>query len=311
MRGMLECFKNLSVVGILLPAALLLLPGPRAAAQDVITDDGVGGMTMLFAHSTPDPAALAMGSTAAVGVQNPAYAAFSNPVSVLWSENRFQAGVGAFPGSRISAAASGRVGGRIALAAGFCSQSGESYILYDGGGCPTGQYSPRYITAGFGAAARIAGPLSIGLNVKYLRQDLAEQAIDDALAADIFAAVEFAGFRIAAGMSTLRLSGASSLPTSITAGAGYRRNFGQHAVDAALQMDWYPGASGALQAGAGAAYSFRDMLFLRAGYCHCSAQAPLTSFVSLGAGLKIRFARLDFTWIPTDGTVCAGLGVAF
>jgi opacity protein-like surface antigen len=110
------------------------------------------------------------------------------------------------------------------------------------------------------------------------------------------------------------VSGAKfALPASAAVGVGYEASFAEkHAVEALLDADYYFG--GSFAAAAGAAYTYNDMVTVRAGYRY-GGQSPVPSFASVGVGVKFIGLKLDLAYLigsaPAANTLALSLGYTF
>ena len=70
-----------------------------------------------------------------------------------------------------------------------------------------------------------------------------------------------------------------------------------------------------MTAAAGVQYSFRDMVFARAGYHYGADKAVLPSFASAGLGVKFFGVELNVAYLfasdALGGTMTFGLGYSF
>ncbi len=97
-------------------------------------------------------------------------------------------------------------------------------------------------------------------------------------------------------------------------GVGYTRAFDKHALSATAETDIL--FAGAVMAGAGIEYSFRDLLFVRGGY-HYGAphKAVVPSYGSAGLGVKFFGISLDAAYLfgseILKNSFCVSLGYEF
>ena len=163
---------------------------------------------------------------------------------------------------------------------------------------------------GAGAAFAITRNISIGLSGRYLTSSIGEDVSYSAFNADIMMGARFDDFNAGFGIRGLGSKVADSpLPCSLSADLGYRLGFAvKNAVDFKLAADYY--FCNALAFGAGAQYSWNEMVFARVGY-HKGAVLP--DFLSMGCGFAVKGFALDFTYLLSSPTIgsSAMLGIGF
>ena len=266
-----------------------------------------------FTRTSRDPVSLAMGGTSVTRTSGMSYASFSNAAAIPFSDRTFDVAAGYgmwYPSSstvnNVSAGAAWNLKGKLGFAAGFSYGICEEYEIMNASGQAAGSFSPSEIQANIGLAWRFLPFISVGADVKYLGNTLAEGQSYSAVSSDIFLMSEFSSFRAAIGVSSLgskvrSASGESfSLPASATLGLGYGDVFGQrHGVEVLVDADCY--FSGAFSAAAGASYTYNDMVSVRAGYRYG----------------KLFGVRLDAAYLiasgdsPLKNTFCIGIGYSF
>ena len=281
-----------------------------------------------FTRITRDPVSLAMGGTSVTRTSGMSYASFSNAAAIPFSDRTFDVAAGYgmwYPSSstvnNVSAGAAWNLKGKLGFAAGFSYGICQEYEIMNASGQAAGSFSPSEIQANIGLAWRFLPFISVGADVKYLGNTLAEGQSYSAVSSDIFLMSEFSSFRAAIGVSSLgskvrSASGESfSLPASATLGLGYGDVFGQrHGVEVLVDADCY--FSGAFSAAAGASYTYNGMVSVRAGYRY-GGDSVIPSFASVGAGVKLFGVRLDAAYLiasgdsPLKNTFCIGIGYSF
>ena len=269
-----------------------------------------------------------MGGTSVTRTSGISYASFSNAAAIPFSDRTFDVAAGYgmwYPSSstvnNVSAGAAWNAGGKFGIAAGFSYGICQEYEIMNTSGQAAGSFSPSEIQANIGLAWRFLPFISVGADVKYLGNTLAEGQSYSAVSSDIFLMSEFSSFMAAIGVSSLgskvrSASGESfSLPASATLGLGYGDVFGQrHGVEVLVDADCY--FSGAFSAAAGASYTYNDMVSVRAGYRY-GGDSVIPSFASVGAGVKLFGVRLDAAYLiasgdsPLKNTFCIGIGYSF
>lgn len=308
--------KNVFIMSFVLALACIMAVPFTAAAQNM--------EAMPFVRIPQDSKAMAMGGAGTAA--SSAYASYSNSAAIPYSDDTFDATVGYLgwqpsgsPSNMINVAGVYNINGKFGVTVGFMYGMNDSYEVTDDTGYVTGSFSPSEIQANIGFGWRFLPWLSIGANVKYLGNTLAEKTSYGAVASDIFLMSGISDFKVALGVSSLgskvkSASGATfSLPASVTLGAGYDRVFAEkHGLEVLVDMDCY--FSGAFSSSAGAAYTFNDMVSVRGGY-HYGGKSVVPSFASVGLGLKFFGVHLDAAYLiasgPLRNTFSIGLGYSF
>ncbi len=297
--------------------AFLVIPCIGAHAAD-------GTDALPFVRVNHDPVASAMGGAGIVN--GTAYSSFRNTAALsFWNKGQFDVAADyqswANGDTQNVTVGAGLNLGKIALSIGGNYGMEGSYDVYDDTGAANGSYSPYNYQVNVGIAWKFLKFLSIGADFKYVSDNVASGESHGALAVDAFLMTKLAGFRIAAGISSVGTSvkdyygNKYSLPTSVTVAGGYDHEFGKHGINVALDLDYYYQASeftGAL----GAEYSYHDMLFVRAGYRYAADTAVIPSYASVGLGFKIIGIRIDAAYLIGTGKDsvlknCFNVGLGF
>ena len=172
--------------------------------------------------------------------------------------------------------------------------------------------SDRLLSAGLSYA--INDRLSLGLNARYAAQALSASAQVSGFSAD-FSLVGLITPELSAALGVANLGNrvqgsASTYPQPARANAGLAWNLAfspEHTLELMLDGEYYFNgpAAGAL----GAEYTFRDLLFLRAGYRYAGADCIIPSHASLGAGLRFHGLGLDISWLTASDILANTLNV--
>ena len=285
------------------------------------------GDAMSFLRIARDPASAGMGFAGTASTSGTAWSAFRNASVIPLSESRMDIGLNwqswapqGAKSNNINFGSAFRLGERFGIAVGAAYQGGESYSRIDETGKASGTFSPGEMIVGGGLGFEIIDGLAVGINMRYASQKLAKDASYSAICGDAFVTYRLKSLNISAGVSSLGTSvkGADgtcySLPASATLGLDWTAGFAEaHAVKLAADADYF--FSGGLSAAFGAQYSFRDMIFARAGYHYGSDAAPLPSFATLGLGVKFAGVQLNAAYLLASealaGTLTIGLGYSF
>ena len=289
------------------------------------------GTAMDFIRSDRNPVTL---GTAGAGYASlsvgTAFSAFANPSLVPLSERTLDgaAAFGLVPsgdgkGLLYGAGASVRLGA-FGICAAFSSGNYPEVPLYSEGGGAAGRFAPKDMMAGLGLSFSIGENLAFGALARYATNPLDAKNTLKSFSADIMATYRLNALGICAGVAGLGPKVASvsnrsyNLPASAKLAAAYKLGLGDFAVDLMADGDYY--FSGNVSAAAGVQASFKDMAFLRTGYRFSSAKdsfvtAPVPSFFSLGAGVKLFGVSLDAAYVlsssAASGSFMLSAGYAF
>ncbi len=294
-----------------------------AAALDLRAQSDVA---MPFLSIDRSPVTSAMGSAGLASSSEIAYASFRNPAVIPFSERKGDFGVSyqnwapdGVKSTNLNLGATMRLGKRIGVTLGGAYEMGEKYTVSDNSGNPKGTFTPSDMIVNAGMGVKIANPFSLGVNLRYASQSLADGVSYSAFAADVFALYRVAGVNITAGVSSVGSSiksdktGSFSLPASAVVAGAYTIKAGAaNSIDLALDANYY--FSGDFAASLGAQYAFKDFVFVRAGY-HYGGDSVMPSFASVGVGGAFKGISLNVSYlIASEGlknTLNIGLGYSF
>ena len=274
-------------------ASLIISVLPAAAGEP-------GFEALPFLRLSRDPSAVTGGGAQVFA--SGAYSVFTNPALPFSSDKGVDVALsyarwGASGSNEIDFGGAYRLSDRFSLSLGFSYGMNPAYDVYNKLGALTGTFTPSDMIAGLGAGFRVTDALTLGANVKYASSKLSEAYSYSAVAGDVFAAMEFSGLIVTAGVSTLgtpvesQKTGKYSLPSSAAFGLGYGTAAGEALeLRAQLTADYY--FSGALAAGAGAEAVIKDMVSLRFGYDY-GGESVIPSHATAGIGLHLSGFRLD------------------
>lgn len=268
---------------------------------------------MPFVDIDRNPVTAAMGGANSVSaLYNPAAAAVQNGGDFVLSYQKWAPA--SVSENHIGFLGEMKLGERLGFTLTGVSQKGQTYTAIDASGNAGKTFTPTELLAGAGIGFRFTENLAAGATVKYASQKIDDKTSYSAIAADVLVYYNKERFSAAAGLTSLGTSVTSGdnsypLPLSAKAGAGYKMDSFKVNAD----IDYY--LSGGFGAGCGAEYSFKDMLFVRAGAHLGSGSAPLPTYASLGAGLKLAGFHVDLCWLTANSilgnTLHLGLGYSF
>ena len=285
-----------------------------------------GAQALPFTAAETDAASLGTAGADLVQTDAIANASFSNAAAIPFSDAKMDVAAGytmwqptGVGSNMINVGAAYNMNNKLGVAVGFLYGMNPAYDITDASGAVKGQFKPSDMHMNVGVAYRFLPFLSVGANVGYATSSLAKDYSYGALAADVYAMAQFSGLRVTAGVANVGTSvkakngTAFSLPTSVALGAGYEMAFADvHSVDVLLDADYYFG--GWFAAAAGAAYTYNDLVVVRAGYRYGGA-SPIPSYASMGAGVKFAGAKLDLAYLigssAMKNTLAVTLGYTF
>ena len=310
----MRIFRNILIMGMAFAGIAGEVSGRNAEA-------------LPFVRIVRDPASAGMGFAEVASVSGTAYSSFRNSAAIPFSAERMSAGVSGqiwapdgAKSTNLGFGAAFKAGKRFGFSVGGAYQMGEKYSLTDETGNNAGTFRPNDMIINGGVGVRIIDNLAAGVNVRYASQKLSEGNSYSAVAADIFLTYRLLDLNVTAGVSSLGSSVKSesgdsfSIPTSATIGADWSKAISRcHGVRLAADVDYF--FSGNVTAAAGAEYSFRNMLFARAGYHFGTNDTVLPSFATFGLGVRLFGVSLDVAYLTANdvigNTLTLGLGYRF
>ena len=261
-----------------------------------------GAQALPFTAAETDAASLGTAGADLTQTGSIAYASFSNAAAIPFSDAKMDVAAGynmwqpsSVGSSMINVGAAYNMNNKLGVAVGFLYGMNPAYDIADASGAVKGQFKPSDMHMNVGVAYRFLPFLSVGAG------NFNSLPFTSALAADVYAMAQFSGLKVTAGVANVGTSvkakngTAFSLPTSVAFGAGYEMSFADvHSVDVLLDADYY--FCGSFAAAAGATYTFKDLVVVRAGYRYGGA-SPIPSYASVGAGVKFAGAKLDLAYL--------------
>lgn len=272
-----------------------------------------------------DPASLALGMSG-VASQAGAFAIQNNVAAISLSEKTLdaQAGFGTWQPSysnlkTIGAGAVYRMG-KLGFGVDVKMLKLPSYSGVSGNGSDIrdSEFSPSEMNLAAGASYAVMDCLSAGVTLRYTGSNLAADASAAVFGADI--ALYYAKEALSAGISINNIGSkvkysetAYPQPMMAKIGAGYDIDLGTSALAFTAEADVI--FTGGIMAGAGCEYSFKDMVFARAGYHYGNSVNAVPSYASAGLGLNVFGAQLNFAYLFASpvlaNSMCVSLGYSF
>lgn len=283
------------------------------------------GEALPFIRIVQDPGRAGLAGAGSVSAASAAWASFENPTAALNGESKGIAGLGVniwapSDAGYYSAGASLKLLENLSVSAGAVFGVGETYDVYSSAGLKSGAFTPTEYMVNVGAAYGLLPFLSLGVNIHYAGQSLAEGYSYGAVFTDILAGVEFGNLKLAAGIASLgskvKSAGGNAypLPASLKLALGYEGcSLGILSYGAYADADYYLyGRSAGLSAGVKLGYS--DLVGIKAGYHFATANCIIPAYASVGIygslmGISLNLACLFGGNI--SGTVSVGLGYSF
>ena len=272
-----------------------------------------------------DPVSLAKGMSGVAG-DGGAYSLQNNVAAMSMSENMVDVKVGiglwqpSYAANKTAGAGVVMRLGRLGIGADLKMLKMPSYggVSDNGTSLRDSEFSPGEINVAAGASYAFMDCLSAGLTLRYAGSKLAADASATVFGADL--ALYFKKNGLSAGLSVNNIGtkvkyseAAYPQPMMAKVGAGYDLELGSSALAVTAEADVL--FAGGVMAGAGAEYSFKDMLFARAGYHYGNSPDVVPSYASAGLGLKFFGVQLDFAWLFASevlvNSMCVSLGYSF
>lgn len=306
---------------ILLTAVAVLMVLVPALAQQ--------GDALPFTRIERDPVTAGMAGASVASGSTVAYSAFRNAALLPFaSMERVDAAVSFQQWSpdvakttNLQAGVAYKISDRMGVSVGFASQSGEAYDQLNADGSVGDSYTPKDLVAALGLGFGLSEKLSLGVNARYAKQDLAPETSFSGVSGDVYVLYRPAqALNLTAGLSTLGTSVKSatkknfSQPASLLVAGSYDYQLAEdHSLQANLTADYY--FSGNYGAAVGVEYAWKGMVYGRAGYRVASKEAVIPSHLGIGLGAKWNGIRLDVSYLTASkalgNTLAVGLGYSF
>ena len=211
---------------------------------------------------------------------------------------------------------------KFALAAGGRFNMYKPYDTMNETGNPGASYTPSEMMGFLGFHFGAADNLAIIANAKFISSKLASKYEGTAIAADLGVAYDFDGLTLALSARNIgsKLSYSktvqNNLPMTVLLGAEKTFEFGDNALDLALDAGYMPLHS-SMVAKAGAEFSIQHIFDIRAGYHFGSNKAVEPSYATVGIGANVKVVRLCFAYFiaggdsPIKNTLAFSVGARF
>ena len=211
---------------------------------------------------------------------------------------------------------------KFALAAGGRFNMYKPFDVMNEQGNPGASFTPSEYMAFLGFHFAAADNLAVMANAKMISSSIAPKYAGQAFAADLAVAYDIDGLTIAISARNLgtKLSYSktvqNNLPMTVLLGAEKTFEFGDNALDLALDAGYMPLHS-CMVAKAGAEFSIQRIFDIRAGYHFGSNKAVEPSYASVGIGANVNVLRLGFAYFiaggdsPLKNTLAFSVGARF
>ncbi len=260
-------------------------------------------------------------ASASVAEKAGAYALDHNAAAMSFGEKKFYAGATfdmwqpSYANNKIlSAGATFRITDALAVGASLKNFSYPSYDITTESGSASrdGSFTPKEFNVALGASYAVTSFLSIGATARILKSSLANDASASAFGADF--GVFYKKDNLRAGLSLNNLGtkvtygeNSYSQPSLLKAGVGYDLGFGTSALALSAEADYL--FDGALMAGIGAEYAFKDLAFVRCGFHYGDEAKSIPSYASVGLGVNFFGVSLDAAYLFGSKILGNSLGV--
>lgn len=273
-----------------------------------------------------DPVSIAVGS-ARVASDGDAFALQNNVASMSFAEETMsvKAGFTLWQPSYANMKNIGlggiyRISDRLGLGLDFKYLMKQPYsgVTGNGSAIRDSEFRPSEINFAAGVSYAFLDCLSAGVALRYAGSSLSPDAKANIFGADL--GLFFSMNSVRAGLSVNNLGTkvkysekAYPQPMLLKAGAGYDLTMGTSVLSFDAEADIL--FAGGVMAGVGCEYSFRDMVFARAGYHYGNSANVVPSHGAAGLGLKIVGINLDVAYIfgskVLANSMCVSLGYSF
>ena len=281
---------------------------------------GLGAQTLPSLSLNQDPRALSLGM-AGVASDAGAYAVQNNIAAVSHSGKTLDAQVGygiwqpSYANLRTTSAAAIYHHGKLGFGLDVKKLNMPEYSGISGNGTDIrdSEFTPGELNVAAGASYAVIDCLSVGLTLRYVSSKLAADASAGVFGTDL--SVHFKKNGISAGLSVnnigtkVKYSDVSwPQPMSAKIGAGYDLSLGTSALAFLAEADVM--FAGGVMAGLGCEYSFKEMIYARAGYHYGNSVNVIPSFASAGLGLKLFGAQLNVAYLFGSAVLANSMNIS-
>lgn len=206
--------------------------------------------------------------------------------------------------SIISAASFMKLSDKIGVGFDFSSISATPYYTTNSEGVQSNEkFTPSDLTVGLGASYLLTDGLSVGLTARFIHSSIASKYSATAFGGDI--SVLYSKNNLSCGAVVKNVGSkvsysedSHSLPMTASAGASYKIA----GISVLAQADYCIPAS-AFGASVGLQYSYKDMVYGRAGFHYGDETKSIPTYMSVGAGVNFKGFGLDVSYLLGSETL--------
>ena len=267
-------------------------------------------------------------ASATVAAKPCAYSLETNVASMSFFEGTAAVGVSygmwqpSFANDKLMGAGAVARFGKLAVGLAAKKLSQPEYTITNDNGVVSqvnGTFAPSETSVALGAAFAVTENISLGATGRMVQSELGTDARAGVFGADV--AAFYSKDALSLGLSVNNIGGKVNYggddydqPMLAKAGGAYSLAFGEtSALRASVEADLI--FKGGFMAGAGAEYSYNDMIFARCGYHLGDNAKAVPSYASVGLGIKFAGVSLDAAFLTASETLgnslFFGLGYSF
>lgn len=274
-----------------------------------------------------NPVTLGKGASGYATSSDISWASIENPSAVSFSEKKFDASLlynmWAPKGVKTSNAGIGlasNLSDKFGISVSFLYSKGESYTYSDINNYQGDTFTPKDMRLALGFSYKPVSNIGLGVNAGYIRSALSPDNSYSVFNGGIYATGNFSGYKVMLAVKNINSGLATESGTKIflpmSAGVSVAKDFvfsEVHTLTPTLDLDCF--FSPAFSAAVGAQYSWKDMVFARAGFHFGTEKSPLPTFASLGLGAKFYGVKLNLAYVTLNeyigNSLSLGLGYEF
>lgn len=275
-----------------------------------------------FVNINADPYSHSMGG-ASLTINENAFTAVNNASSMALAPEKGYIGASYnswqpdfLDNSNIGFAAFGKFG-KVAIGIGGKIFGYQSYDILNDKGGKTGSFTPKEMALEASGAYSISEYFAAGVNVRFIKSELAEGADGSSVAADVSITYKKDAWKLAAAVTNIGSEidygyDPFKLPSMAKFGANYTCELAPtHTLGFNVEGDYLLEKSD-IMAAIGAEYSYNGTIMVRAGY-HVGGEEVIPSYGSVGFGVKLAGLSLDAAYLfggGSNSTLNGSFGVA-
>jgi len=284
-------------------------------------------MALLSTTIPNDPVTMSMAGAGSASSSNISMSAFGNAAAMGFYDGKLdaQASFGKWApngsmSSRSSLGVATRLGKVFSFSVAGVYGAGQEYDLIDDYGVPSGTFKTSDMMVGAGIGIAATPHFGIGLNFRYGVEKLYEDTSLRAIMVDASLMYHNKGLNVTAGVRSLgpkiidQTDKQFDLPYAANVAAYYALNIAEDNV-LGIGLDGNYFLNGGISGAAGMQYSWKDIIFARAGYHYGTTSAPIPSYLGIGLGVKYFGVSMNVSYLTLNeaigNTVAVSLGYSF